>query len=91
MDRRKASDFLDAIASLDPHWGRGPGVKAMSFDVIAKRFGGSDRHLSAKTINRYAMALSMVWQYAEIATGTQAPTRGHARAIQQPSAVEARN
>jgi hypothetical protein len=65
VDRRKASDFLDAIASLDPHWGRGPGVKKLSFAEITKRFGGGDRRLSAKTINRYAMALSMVWGYAE--------------------------
>ena len=28
VDRRKASDFLDAIASLSPNWGRGPGTKS---------------------------------------------------------------
>lgn len=71
IDRSKASAFLDAISSFHPHWGRGPGVKAMPFDEIANRFGGSEKRLSAKTINRYAMALSMVWQYAEDRDGYQ--------------------
>ncbi len=65
VDRRKASDFLDAIASLNPRWGRGPGVKKLSFAEIADRFGGHTPGLSAKTINRYAMALKMVWDFAE--------------------------
>lgn len=65
VDRRKASDFLDAVAKLDPRWGRGAGVKKMSFDEIAKRFSGGGKGLANKTINRYAMALGMVWQYAE--------------------------
>jgi hypothetical protein len=33
IDRSKASAFLDAISSLHPHWGRGPGVKALSLRV----------------------------------------------------------
>lgn len=65
VDRRMASDFLDAVAKLDPRWGRGAGVKKLSFDEIADRFGGAGRCLANKTINRYAMALSMVWQFAE--------------------------
>jgi integrase len=71
IDRSKANAFLDAISSLDPHWGRGPGVKAMGFHEIAKRFGGHKLGLSAKTVNRYAMALSMVWQYAADRDGYQ--------------------
>ena len=65
VDRRNASDFLDAVASLDPRWGRGPGVKELSFAEIVARHGGHKQGLSAKTVNRYAMALSMVWQFAE--------------------------
>ena len=73
IDRTKASAFLDAISSLSPKWGRGPGIKAMSFDEIVKRFGGHTPGLSAKTVNRYAMALSMVWQHAEDRRGYIGP------------------
>ena len=65
VDRRMASNFLDAIGKLNPNWGRGAGVKKLSFEEIAKRFDGQGHGLANKTINRYAMALSMVWQYAE--------------------------
>jgi integrase len=65
IDRGKASAFIDTISSFNPRWGRGPGVKALSFDEIVERFGGHKPGLSAKTVNRYAMALGMVWKYAE--------------------------
>ena len=71
VDRSKASAFLDAISSLNPRWGRGPGVKALTFDEVVERFGGHKPGLSAKTVNRYAMAVGMVWQRAEDRDGYQ--------------------
>lgn len=65
VDRRMASDFLDKIATLDPLWGRSPATKKRSFDEIIAAFGQGERGLTNKTINRFAMALSMVWQFAE--------------------------
>jgi len=43
----------------------------MNFDEIARRFGDHKPGLSAKTVNRYAMALSMVWKFAEDRDGYQ--------------------
>ena len=71
IDRSKASAFIDTISSFNPRWGRGPSVKALSFDAIVERFGGHKQGLSAKTVNRYAMALGMVWKYAEDRDGYQ--------------------
>ncbi|MBI1651165.1 site-specific integrase [Hyphomicrobium sulfonivorans] len=65
VDRSKASEFLDKIATLNPRWGRGPGIRKLSFTEIIARFGNHTPGLSNKTINRYAMALGMVWKYAE--------------------------
>lgn len=77
IDRRKASDFLDGIATLHRHWGRGPGVRALTFAEIVKRHGGRTPGLSNRTINRYAMALSMVWQFAEDRDGYEGKNPWH--------------
>ena len=65
VDQRKASNFIDAIAALDPKWGRGKGVKGLSFAEIVERYGGHKPGLSTVTINRHAIALSLVWKHAE--------------------------
>jgi integrase len=65
IDRRMASEFLDKIATLDPHWGRSPETKKRSFAEIMTTYGSSTRGLTNKTINRFAMALGMVWRFAE--------------------------
>jgi hypothetical protein len=31
IDRSRAADFIDAVSSLDPRWGRSPGAKNLSF------------------------------------------------------------
>jgi integrase len=65
VDRRLASEFLDSIAKLDPHWGRSPQTKKRSFKEIKAAYGNGPRGLTNKTINRFAMALGMVWRFAE--------------------------
>ncbi|QRM42811.1 site-specific integrase [Rhizobium sp. BG4] len=65
VDRKQAAEFLDKIATLDPHWGRSPQTKQRTFSEIVKDFGNHEIGLSNRTINRYATALSMVWQWAK--------------------------
>lgn len=65
VDRSLASEFLDKIANLDPVWGRSPATKKRSFAEIMEAYGKGARGLANKTVNRFAMALGMVWQFAE--------------------------
>ncbi len=65
VDRKQAAEFLDKIATLDPHWGRSPQTKQRTFSEIIRDFGSHKTGLSNRTINRYATALSMVWQWAK--------------------------
>ena len=64
VDRRLASQFLDAIAGLSPDWGRGKGVKALTFAEILERFGNHKSGLANGTLNKYVTALGIVWDYA---------------------------
>jgi integrase len=64
VDRRLASQFLDAIAGLDPRWGRGKDVKSLTFAEIVAKFGGHKRGLANRTLNKYVTALGIVWDYA---------------------------
>lgn len=64
VDRRVASQFLDAISGLNPHWGRRAGVKELTFQQIIEQFGGSSRGLANRTIDKYVTALGIVWDYA---------------------------
>lgn len=65
VSRARASEFLDEVAKLDPMWGRSPATKKRTFKEIVAQFGNHPRGLSNKTINRVAMALGMVWSFAE--------------------------
>lgn len=65
VDRKQAAEFLDKIATLDPHWGRSPLTKQRTFREILQLFGDRQPGLSNRTINRYATALSLVWQWAK--------------------------
>ncbi|MBB3133879.1 integrase [Rhizobium pisi] len=65
VDRKQAAEFLDKIATFDPHWGRSPHTKQRTFSEIIRDFGNHKIGLSNRTINRYATALSMVWQWAK--------------------------
>lgn len=64
VTRANASQFLDTVAKLDPHWGRSPDTKRRSFADISKLHGNGARGLSNRTINRYATSLGPVWQWA---------------------------
>jgi integrase len=64
VERSTASDFLDQVATLNPHWGRSPKTKRLSFADIFANFGNHETGLSNRTINRYATALSLVWKWA---------------------------
>lgn len=64
IGRKAASDFLAEVAKLDPHWGRSPETKRRSFREIMERFGNHPTGLANRTLNRYATALGMVWDWA---------------------------
>lgn len=64
IDRATAADFLSAIATLHPHWGRAPKAKEMEIEELLKKFGGGEQQLSNKTLNRYASALSALFKWA---------------------------
>jgi integrase len=65
VTREQASEFLSIVSSLDPNWGRSPDTKSRTFSEIFELYGNHQAGLSNRTINRYAIALSHVWQWAE--------------------------
>jgi hypothetical protein len=65
IDRSRAADFIDAVSSLDPRWGRSPGAKNLSFVDIVSKFGNHPTGLSTLTVNRHPTALGLVWKHAE--------------------------
>ena len=65
IDRERAAEFLDTIATLDPHWGRSPMTKKRTFSEIMEKYGNHKTGLGNRTVNRYATALSLVWQWAK--------------------------
>ncbi|MDM7850426.1 site-specific integrase [Pseudochrobactrum kiredjianiae] len=65
IEREQVAAFLDKVATLDPHWGRSPQTKQRDFNAIYELYGNHETGLSNRTINRYATALSLVWQWAK--------------------------
>lgn len=65
IDQKRASEFLDTIATLDPLWGRSPQTKKRTFAEIMEKYGNHKTGLGNRTVNRYATALSLIWQWAE--------------------------
>ena len=85
VDRRKASDFLDDIASLNPRWGRGAGVKKLSFAEIMERYGSHnpDSQLRPSTATRWPSAWS--GNLRRTATAMKERTLGGAKCDLRPS------
>jgi integrase len=65
VTKKRASEFLEAVGKLDPNWGRSPETKKRTYAEIAEAFGSTGRGLTNRTVNRYATALSLVWQWAK--------------------------
>tara|TARA_R110002049_G_scaffold52872_26_gene148354 strand:+ start:50840 stop:52414 length:1575 start_codon:yes stop_codon:yes gene_type:complete len=65
IDRAKASKFLTLVSGLDPHWGRSSKTKERSFSEIMELYGNHEVGLSNRTINRFSMALGLVWKWAK--------------------------
>lgn len=62
IKRATAAQFLDEVAKLDPHWGRGRGVKEKSLSEL--KYADGSAGLSNKTLNRYASILSSLFKWA---------------------------
>jgi integrase len=65
VTREEASNFLDIISTLNPNWGRSPETKRRTFSEIFELYGDHETGLGNRTLNRYAIGLSHVWQWAE--------------------------
>jgi hypothetical protein len=46
IERSIAADFLSAIATLHPHWGRHPSTKDLTIWQLLERFGKGEKQLS---------------------------------------------
>ena len=64
IDRTMASEFLDEVGKLDPHWGRSPQTKDRTWKELQQRFGNGKGQLTNRTLNHYASALSRVFKWA---------------------------
>ena len=64
IDRALASGFLDAVAKLNPNWGRSPQTKTLTIWELIERFGQGKEQLSNKTLNRYVSSLSGLFKWA---------------------------
>jgi len=64
VTRATAGDFISAVESLDPNWGRSPKTKSRSLAEIVERYGGHPTGLSNRTLNRYMNCLGMVFKWA---------------------------
>lgn len=60
-----AAEFLDIIGSFSPTWGRSPETKKRTFEELRVLFGGQERGMSNRTLNRYIGDLSAAWEWAE--------------------------
>jgi hypothetical protein len=65
VTKANAGDFPRRVAKLDPTWGRSPETKQRTFAQIMEQYGKGNRGLTNRTINRYAMALGLVWRWAD--------------------------
>lgn len=60
-----AAKFMDALRSLDPCWSRSPVAKKLNWNELIRRFGQHEAGLSASTLNRHAVSLGNLWDWAE--------------------------
>ncbi len=66
VTRQTAAGFLDALAGLDRHYGRGDGAASLSLAELLKRFPAEDgTGLSNRTLNRHAGPLRMLFKWAK--------------------------
>lgn len=68
ITRAQASEFLAAVSTLDPTWGRSH-KRSDNFTLreLLEQHGDGQGHggLSNRTLNRYTRTLAAVWRYAE--------------------------
>ncbi len=67
LEVRKADavEFMDALRSLNPHWGKSGKAKHMSWQEVQREFGAHSRGLSASSLNRHAQTFSELWRWGE--------------------------
>jgi integrase len=64
ISRSVASRFIDAIAKLNPTWGKSPRAKGLPWERLVAEFGNGDAQIANQTLNHYVNALSAVFKHA---------------------------
>jgi len=64
VSRQMATQFLDEISALSPHWGKAARDAELSVHELLDKYA-EGRNLSNKTLNRYVSSLAQVWKWAE--------------------------
>jgi len=65
ITKATASDFLNMIAKLDPHWNHIEDARKISLDELVAKSAGRPGKLSNRTLNRYISHLFNVFKWAD--------------------------
>jgi integrase len=65
ITKANASDFLNTIAKLDPHWFHIPGAREMRLAELVEKCAARPGKLSNRTLNRYISHLFNVFKWAD--------------------------
>jgi integrase len=65
VTRARAAEFRDTLKLFDPHWGRSPTAKELSWTDLVVTYGGRVCGLSDATMNRHMAALQDIWRWAQ--------------------------
>ena len=63
VDREDASNFLDKLGTLDPHYGRSGKAKGLSLDDLLRSYAGPP-FLANRTLNRHTSTLATFYEWA---------------------------
>lgn len=65
LTKRDVRGFIEEVERFDPHWGRRPGAKNLTWDQLVARFQGpvGVQRLAARTINRYVSDIKGMWSW----------------------------
>jgi hypothetical protein len=63
INRETATGFIEALAQLDPGWGRHADTKKLSLSELLERYGKGDRQLSNKTLKRHISPLHKLFRW----------------------------
>jgi integrase len=84
----KASEFLQEVEKLHPHWGRSPETKKLTVWQILEKFGRGEERLTNTTLNRYVSSLRAVFKWARRRKVYKGPNPFAEQSYEKPSSKE---